>query len=234
MLARTETSAGKVVYRKTEKQVTTGYVTAKQRDEAALRKQQRAAEEQAPVAGVREGMTPRAIGPVARGTIGKAVTKLTEARGEKTRVAAITPEEMQAANAEAEKLKQASPKERAEQVKEAEKIAAELAGIDTDKRGWRAKWLKKGGELDTVLRETDETKYDAPSATPLKMGVINALNAGDTGKVLSMLAQGSSNKFVQKGAVLLPTTTPRPLLRALIQMRCQKKTSCTSLFMQLL
>ena len=182
----------------------TGYITAPERLAADLREKQMQELETAPKAGTRsESLIPRAIGPVERGVTGKAVTKLTEARGEKVRDVAVTSDEIKEANAIAEELKKASTKERAAQVQEAEKTAAEMMGIDTDKRNWRKKWLEAGGKLDTVLREMDEGKYDAPSFTGLKMGTIKALKAGDIGTVLKNLADAGSSKFVQKLASAL-------------------------------
>jgi len=177
----------------------TGYITAPERLAADLREKQIQELETAPKAGTRSTeITKRATGPVARGTTGKDVVKITEARGEKTRNVAVTSDEIKEANAIAEQLKKTSPKERAAQVQEAEKTAAELMGIDTDKRNWRKKWLEAGGKLDTVLREMDKGKYDAPSFTGLKMGTIKALKAGDIGTVLKNLADAGSSKFVQK------------------------------------
>lgn len=182
----------------------TGYITAPERLAADLREKQIQELETAPKAGTRSTeITKRATGPVARGTTGKDVVKITEARGEKTRDVAVTTDEIKEANAIAEELKKASAKEREAQVKEAEKTAAEMMGIDTDKRNWRKKWLEAGGKLDTVLREMDEGKYDAPSFTGLKMGTIKALKAGDVGTVLKNLADAGSSKFVQKLASAL-------------------------------
>ncbi len=182
----------------------TGYITAPERLAADLREKQIQELETAPKAGTRSTeITKRATGPVARGTTGKDVVKITEARGEKTRDVAVTADEIKEANAIAEELKKASAKEREAQVKEAEKTAAEMMGIDTDKRNWRKKWLEAGGKPDTVLRELSDEKYDAPSFTGLKMGTIKALKAGDIGTVLKNLAESGSSKVVQKLAQAL-------------------------------